>query len=138
MEFYLERIKRLFSKNKISQRSVIDGKSAEAYALDYLCTQKLVFVEKNYRCRGGEIDLIMLDDSDLVFIEVKFRSYSGYGTAAEMVSVAKQRKIIHATQVFLANHTKYANFNCRFDVFAIEGKQKETMNVSWIKNAFLS
>ncbi len=130
-----------FKTDQQKQKTIIDGTTAEAYALDYLRAQHLALVAKNYRCRGGEIDLIMLDDTELVFIEVKFRSYTKYGTAAEMVSIQKQRKIIHCAELFLSNHLEYSNAICRFDVFAIEGNpqsQNKPLNTSWIKNAFLS
>jgi putative endonuclease len=130
-----------FQTEKEKQKAIVDGNTAEAYALDYLQSQQLIFVTNNYRCRGGEIDLIMLDNADLVFIEVKFRSSIGYGRAAEMVSASKQQKIIHCAELFLSKHQKYSNAICRFDVFAIEGNPQsidQALSINWIKNAFLS
>jgi len=111
------------------------GQVTEAAACRYLQNAGLKLLEKNYRCRQGEIDLIMLDNADLVFIEVRFRRHSGFGSGAESVTVAKQQKIIHTAQHFLASHQSEAAKACRFDVISVTS-QNQNYQFNWIKNAF--
>ncbi|GAB2191318.1 YraN family protein [Sessilibacter sp. MAH2] len=116
--------------------NVTDGKSAEQFAEAYLIQNGLKYLARNYACRGGEIDLILEKSNCLLFVEVKFRSRSDYGYAQEMVSLSKQKKIIRAAQYFLIEHPKYKNYDCRFDVIALQ-KTAAKIEVNWIKNAFL-
>lgn len=115
---------------------VTDGKSAEKFAQAYLIQNGLKYITHNYSCRGGEIDLILEKSNYLLFVEVKFRTRSDFGYAHEMVSKSKQKKIILAAQHFLAQHPKYKNYDCRFDVIALQKNGSKT-DVNWIKSAFL-
>ena len=110
------------------------GDEAEALACDYLSKRGLNLLTRNYRCRGGEIDLIMQDGDSLVFIEVRYRKHTGYGRAAETVTAYKQRRLIHCARVYMQQHHAW-NVPARFDVVSIEG-QPAQLKISWISNAF--
>lgn len=110
------------------------GDKAESLACEYLSKRGLSLLTRNYRCRGGEIDLIMQHDDSLVFIEVRYRKNVGYGRAAETVTAYKQRRLIHCAQVYLKHHRAW-NVPARFDVISIEG-QPDQLQIDWISNAF--
>lgn len=104
---------------------------AEDRALVYLQQRGLRLIERNFRCKGGEIDLILAEPASnlLVFVEVRQRSSQRYGGAAASVTRAKQAKLIIAAQVFLQRHADLPP--CRFDVVAIDDDA-----IEWIKQAF--
>lgn len=108
------------------------GKDAERNAETWLMAQGLQLVQRNLRCRLGEIDLIMTDGNHLVFIEVRRRKHSLYGGAAASVDWRKQRKLLQAARFFLAGNPNWANHPCRFDVIAFEGNNEPL----WYRNAF--
>ncbi len=108
------------------------GEAAEQAALHYLQQQGLRLIARNYRCRQGEIDLIMADGNQLAFIEVRYRKSSLFGSAAESVTITKQRRIAAAASHYLV--TSGQNMSCRFDVVALSGDQGE--KIEWIQNAF--
>lgn len=107
----------------------------ENVAFDYLRDKKLIKVKRNYQCKVGEIDLIMIDNCTLVFIEVKYRKNSDWVSATESVTKSKQRKIIKAAQLFLLQNKKYKDWNCRFDVVSIQGNEQNP-EINWIEHAF--
>ena len=112
-----------------SQR--LSGKKAEDAACSFLQRNGLSLIQRNYHCRHGEIDLIMQDSETLVFVEVRYRSSTKYGSAAESVDGNKQRKL-----VFTANHylqKNPTNKPSRFDVIALSPQQEP----EWITNAFM-
>jgi putative endonuclease len=109
------------------------GKEAEAQALAYLEQQGLKRVERNFSARRGEIDLIMGDGGTLVFIEVRYRKGSTFGSAIESVNRSKQQRLLLAAQYYLQSHPQYAASPCRFDVIGISGEQGR---IEWIKDAF--
>jgi putative endonuclease len=92
-------------------------------------------VARNYTCRTGEIDLIARDGEDIAFVEVKFRSRSGYGTGAEHVTHTKQQRIVSAARHFLQYHKHAPSQVFRFDVFAIDDSP-DGVQIEWIKSAF--
>ncbi len=106
------------------------GELAEQRALDYLLERGLRLVARNYRCKNGELDLIMKEAQTLVVVEVRFRASDQFGSALESITSRKQSRIITATQHYLANNK--TNSAIRFDVIAIGGDQK----IDWIRNAF--
>jgi putative endonuclease len=108
------------------------GEEAEQAALHYLEKQGLSLITRNYRCRQGEIDLIMTDGNQLAFIEVRYRKNSLFGSAAESVTTSKQRRIAAAASHYLISHGD--NRSCRFDVVAIAGDHRN--GIEWIQNAF--
>jgi len=113
------------------------GNKAEALALNYLKQKSLKLVEQNYLSKLGEIDIIMLDNANdtLVFVEVRYRNNTNFGSAASTVSRSKQTKLIRAAQLFLKKHIAYQDFICRFDVVGVESDLKYPQ-MSSIPNAF--
>jgi putative endonuclease len=120
----------VFDSLKTKAAHLIRGKTAEDQALDFLINKGLIPVARNYRCKQGELDLIMRDRNSLVVIEVRYRKSDVYGSAMESITPSKQAKIIAATQHYLSTLT--ADTPLRFDVIAISGKN----SINWIKNAF--
>lgn len=106
----------------------IAGQAGEDAALEHLQKNGLRLVERNFRCKGGEIDLIMQDHGTLVFVEVRKRSDPRFGGAAASVTYHKQRRLIRAAQFYLLRFRNPPP--CRFDVLALEGG-----NINWIRNA---
>lgn len=94
----------------------------------------LELIDRNYRCRLGELDLVFLDGEVLVFVEVRYRRRNDFGSGAESVGQRKRRRLIAAAQHFLQRHPAYADRPCRFDVVSIGSG--ETPRVEWIRNAF--
>jgi putative endonuclease len=109
---------------------LVRGENAELQAQKFLLEKGLKPVCRNFRCKQGELDLIMQDQQTLVIIEVRYRQSDKYGSALESVTHAKQSRIIAATQVYLASNK--ISPRLRFDVVAISGSGK----VQWIQNAF--
>ena len=120
----------LFSELKTKAAHLLRGESAEQQAHQFLLKKGLKSVARNFRCKQGELDLIMLDKDTLVIVEVRFRQTDKYGSAAESVTRSKQLRIIAATQVYLA--TQKINKPLRFDVVALSGNG----TLDWIQNAF--
>lgn len=108
------------------------GDAAERLAEQFLLARKLKTVARNYRCRFGEIDLIMQDGETLVFVEVRMRVSNKFGGAGGSIHVTKQRRLIATAQHYLAalRHTP----PCRFD--AILMNEMDNTSVEWIKDAF--
>jgi len=107
------------------------GRDAEARALAFLQQQGLTLIEKNFRCRAGEIDLIMHDVQTLVFIEVRSRKNQQFGGAAASVGPVKQRRLWRSASFYLLKFPKPPA--CRFDLVAIDGN-----DLRWMKNIRLS
>lgn len=104
------------------------GRDWEQTALRYLKRQGLSFIEANFTCKGGEIDLIMRDGDTLVFVEVRQRAVGHYGGAAASITPAKIRRLVRAAQVYLLRFPRLPP--CRFDVIAIDGEE-----LTWLRNA---
>jgi putative endonuclease len=117
------------------------GRAAESHALRLLETAGLVLLARNYRCRAGEIDLVMLDPEGqvLVLVEVRSRSRSDYGQAAATISLDKQRRCSLAARHLLLTRRELRRLRARFDVVAIDPSTAPagTPIVTWIRNAFL-
>ena len=108
------------------------GLDAEKLAATFLLNNGLKMVAQNYHCRFGEIDLIMKDASSLVFIEVRLRSNTQFGSAAASITPQKQQKLSLTAQHYLQQSNDKSA--CRFDVILME---KADINaIEWIKNAF--
>ncbi len=113
------------------------GREQESRATKYLRTRGLRLIDCNFRSRYGEIDLVMIEGSTLVFIEVRYRGGSQYGHAFETVTPSKQRRIRHTAATYLQCHSQYLHLNCRFDVIGLSGRGSSADPViTWIKNAF--
>jgi len=111
------------------------GQAAERQAEDYLKAQGLSLRARNYRCKAGEIDLIMQEGQTLVFVEVRMRRRQGYASAAETLDGRKQRKLMRAAQHYLMRHGLTDKLNCRFDLVAFDSGAGDTQT-QWIPNAF--
>lgn len=110
------------------------GNSAEQQALDYLLCRGLLQVSRNFRSRGGEIDLVMMDGDCIVFVEVRYRRSTNFMAPASTVDTRKQRKILRTAALFLSRHKHYAQNTARFDVVAITGDAQR--EVTWVRDAF--
>lgn len=110
------------------------GASAEESACRYLLDQGHQLLARNYRCRYGEIDLIMGDGSTIVFVEVRMRSRTDYGSGAESVDARKQGRLLRSAEHYLKRHGNLLA-SCRFDVVSIHRAGKED-RLKWIRNAF--
>lgn len=105
------------------------GKAAEDAAAIYLAKQGLKLVERNWRCKGGEIDLIMRDGATLVFVEVRARKNSLFGGAAASITGTKQARLFHAAQLYLTGLPSPPP--CRFDALLFDAGR-----LTWLKDAF--
>jgi putative endonuclease len=116
----------LFSQKK--------GNEKEQQACKWLKKQKIKILEQNYRCKGGEIDIIGLDkEKTLIFFEVKYRKTATHGHALEYISKAKQTKIILCAEFYLLNHPKQQHAAMRFDGLTFQADQQEP---NWLKDIF--
>ena len=113
----------------MNQREV--GTKQESRAAEYLETLGYQILERNFRCRQGEIDLIGRDGRYLVFFEVKYRKTARNGIPAEAVGYVKQQRIRYTAQFYLYSRHYQEDMPCRFDVVSILGDQ-----ISWILDAF--
>lgn len=113
--------------------SLFNGRKAEQRAENYLQQQGMSTLQKNYYCPSGEIDLIMQENNEIVFIEVRSRKCNDFGTAAETVDRKKQRKIITTAKFFLHQNSWTTSMMCRFDIIEV---QIDGEDIQWIKDAF--
>lgn len=90
----------------------------------------LKLIARNYRCRFGEIDLLLQEDETLVFVEVRMRSNADFGGAAASIDARKQAKLIRTAQHYLATLARIPP--CRFDAVLLSSSD----NIEWVKNAF--
>ncbi|MBJ9975749.1 YraN family protein [Pseudomonas sp. S75] len=112
------------------------GAAAENQALAYLQGQGLTLIERNWRCKGGELDLVMLDADTVVFVEVRYRLHADYGGALESIDGRKQKRLALAATLFLQRQSRWAQCPCRFDVVALQGSHHAGRPLLWLKNAF--
>lgn len=115
---------------KINKRSI--GTAFEEISAKYLISKGYRILEKNFRSRTSEIDIIAYKDGTIIFCEIKYRSGSDYGDALEAVDIRKQKKICHAARFFYMCRGYSENMPCRFDVIAIYGDK----GIKHIENAF--
>lgn len=120
------------------------GAVVEAAARDHLTRAGLRELAANANYRGGELDLVMLEDgrhdgargcTTLVFVEVRYRSHPGFGGGAASIDRGKRRKLVHAAQLFLGAHRQYADAPCRFDVIEASG-DPSAPHITWLRDAF--
>lgn len=112
------------------------GRHAEALALEHLKGCGLRLVTRNFRCRLGEIDLVMRDGTCLVFVEVRYRKASRFASASESVDFRKQRKLLGAASFFVTRHARFRDVPMRFDVVALDGPSRDRIRLQWIRDAF--
>jgi putative endonuclease len=112
------------------------GREAEQAAADFLESHNLAILLRNYRCRGGELDLVATTESGVVVIaEVRLRSHRNYGGGAASVDHHKQRRLIRASRHLLATHPRLARCALRFDVLDLQPAEAG-YQINWIKHAF--
>lgn len=111
------------------------GARFEARAESTLQQAGLGTVQRNYRSRFGEIDLIMEDGPTLVFVEVRYRRHPGQGGAAASVGPRKRQRLLRTAALFLAEHSRHAQRPCRFDVVSFDGPEHEA-RFHWHRAAF--
>ena len=106
------------------------GARAEDRCAELLRGAGLILIERNWRCRLGEIDLIAEDAGTLVFAEVRMRRAFAFGGAGESVTAAKRARLVAAAGLYL---TRRPEAQCRFDVVLVDGPAGD---IKWIRNAF--
>jgi putative endonuclease len=111
------------------------GAAAEALAAAHLEKNGLTILARNVRCRGGEVDLIAIDRTSLVFVEVRLRSNGRFGGAAASITAAKRQRVILAARYWLSGAgRRYANQPCRFDAVLLE--RLDSDGIEWLRGAF--
>ena len=117
------------------------GSNYEKMAADFLVSQGLKIVARNFRCRIGEIDIIAIDSCNdnmfdyeytYVFVEVKFRKTARQGEPYEAVDIRKQKKIAMVARYYCMIKGGLKGYNIRFDVISIHNNK-----ITWYKNAFM-
>ena len=121
-----------FKKNPREVGSLIEDK-----ACYYLKQKGLKLLSRNFLCKQGEIDLIMQDKTDLVFVEVRYRHSDAYGDGVESIAPYKQKRIINAAHIYLNKYKISQEVGCRFDVLAVSSAiQHHKLKIDWIQDAF--
>jgi putative endonuclease len=119
------------------KESRLSGADAEQLAQNYLQQQGLQLVAKNFRTPRGEIDLIMRDNAYLVFVEVRFRQRSDFGSAEESITQQKCQRLTAAALAYMQSQKLTDKLNARFDAVAISPtleKSATGFSINWIKN----
>jgi putative endonuclease len=111
------------------------GARAERAALRFLEAQGLRLVTCNFRCRMGELDLVMLDGRQLVVVEVRYRARPGLVDPAVTVTATKRQRLLRAASRFLQFRPDFSDHALRFDVLALSGPL-EDVRCDWIRSAF--
>jgi putative endonuclease len=111
------------------------GEQMEIIALQYLQKQGLRLLERNFQCYSGEIDLIMRDRVQVIFVEVRHRANTSHGSALESITPAKIKKIVKAATLYLQRKKWLYTVSSRFDVITFDGPA-DTPAINWIRNAF--
>jgi putative endonuclease len=111
------------------------GERGESIAAAYLRGQKFIIVERNFRCKAGEVDIIARDGKVFVFVEVKTRRSLSFGPPQASVTAFKQRQISKAALTWLANK-RLVDVGARFDVIAILLRDHSIPQIDHIRNAF--
>ena len=114
-----------------STKAQVRGREAEALAARFLEKHGVKIIERNFRVRGGEIDLICRADKILVFVEVRLRSRSDFGGAAASITASKRQRLILAARHYLL---RVPNTDCRFDCILLD--RLDEAAVEWLQNAF--
>jgi putative endonuclease len=112
------------------------GAAAEQIAADFLRAQGLEILERNFRRRLGELDIIARDGEVLVIAEVRSRSSDQFGGAAASVDPRKQTRLVRAAHQLLQQRRELARLRVRFDVLTVAEVGGETPSVEWIRHAF--
>lgn len=111
------------------------GDHWENVALRFLESRGLVTLHRNFTCRLGEIDMVMRDGPEIVFVEVRYRRGVRFGSGADTVTWRKQQRLGAAARRYLMFNPGLWNARCRFDVLSI-GRENGRLLINWIRNAF--
>ncbi|WP_019531269.1 YraN family protein [Dasania marina] len=131
LQYVVNRLKRSYQARKANY----SGQQVEQLAAKYLTRHQLRVLAFNYRCRRGEIDIIMLDGETIVFVEVRYRRSNSHGTPLETVDFRKQQKLLITAEHYLQQH--FQNAPCRFDVISAHcDPVSAELCFDWVKNAF--
>ncbi len=109
------------------------GQLAETACCSYLKQQGLKLLTRNYRCRRGEVDLVMRDGNTLVFVEVRYRKRQSHGLAVETVDQRKQMKLLATVAHYCQRHR--IDQPCRIDVVGMHMNDRQKYEYHWIQNA---
>jgi putative endonuclease len=112
------------------------GRVAEDAAVQYLESQGLAILLRNYRRRLGELDVIAQKHDVLIIVEVRTRASDSYGGAAASIGVRKQRRIVRATSQLLQQRKDLASLRIRFDVIVVRNPTAPNPGIEWIQHAF--
>jgi putative endonuclease len=112
------------------------GKKGEEQAAAALRAAGMEIIAKNFRCGGGEVDLVALDGETVVFIEVKAWSAYGPESLEYALDIKKKQKIIKTAKYFLMENRKYNSMAIRFDVVFVRNKRDESCEVTHLASAF--
>jgi putative endonuclease len=111
------------------------GAEAEILAREFLVGRGLRPLLGNYRCRAGELDLVLREGPALVVVEVRQRSSMRFGGAGASIDARKRRRIAQATRHLLLTHPELRDLPIRFDVIAIDARAPRA-TIQWIRGAF--
>lgn len=112
------------------------GSQAERIAESHLLQNGLKTLARNFSCRLGELDLIMQDGDDIVFVEVRYRSSDRFGGPIASVDFKKQKKLWAAAETYLQKNPKLRKCNQRFDVIGVAGNMDNSKHsIEWLQNA---
>ena len=117
------------------------GAEAEWIAESFLAARGLKVLARNFRCAGGELDLVCSEQTDtrqeLVVVEVRLRTSAGYGSGADSVDRRKQRRLVRASLHFLAEHPEYAQLPLRYDIVELRSTRPGAQGLRWLQAAFV-
>lgn len=131
------RIKQKQQKKPVTEKQK-KGDLAEAHAIEVLKQAGIKILTTNFLCKVGEIDIIALDKTTLVFIEVRYRKNNRFGDPLATITASKQRKVMQAAHYFLSINPKLQKHPCRFDVIGImPDKNTHKLDAQWVTNAFM-
>lgn len=111
---------------------ITDGQQAEEIAAAYLQDRGVVILQRNFRVRGGEVDLIGREGATLIFVEVRLRRSADFGGARESITRRKQHRVVLAARHYLAR--LQGDWPCRFDCVLLEALSWQS--VEWVRDAF--
>jgi putative endonuclease len=114
------------------------GRWAEDTAAEFLLAQGLQILERNYRRRLGEIDIIARDGDVLIIAEVRTRASDRYGGAAASVNGRKQQRLMRAAAQLLQQRKDFSHLRVRFDVLAVSETFGGPPKIQWLQHAFLT
>ncbi len=129
---------RVHSKDAVALilNRLLIGRRSEQRALRYLQRRGVRLIERNYRCRQGEIDLIVQHGDAIVFVEVRYRRSHRFGGASASITRAKQQRIIRTARHYLAVTPAARDSACRFDAVCIEKATDGGSRIEWLQDAF--